>query len=166
MEPVTDTRVGPAQGGRQRCAQDPVRLGALLLQGKWALVRATLKDGRVVGGFFGPGSFAGYTAEIPDLYLERRYVIDPDNDWFGEPVGGTLGLYIRAEEIVSVEFYEAGGPEAIPRWWRRAWSRISNHGATSEQQAGVADAPNSQAGRDLAGRSGASGPDDSAAGAE
>ena len=42
------------------------------LQGRWAYVRATLKDGRVVGGWFGPNSFAGYTAETPDLYLEQR----------------------------------------------------------------------------------------------
>jgi hypothetical protein len=136
------------------------------LQGRWALVRATLKDGRVVGGFFGPDSFAGYTAEIPDLYLERRYVIDPETDWFGEAVTGSLGLYIRAEEIVSVEFYEAGAPEATPSWWHRAWGRIRGHGATSDQEPGVVSAPDSQAGRDLAGRAGTSSPVDGSASAE
>lgn len=79
------------------------------LQGRWAYVRATLKDGRVVAGFFGPSSFAGYTSETPDLYLEQRYQLD-DDDWFDGPAEGSLGLYVRADEIVSVEFYEAGGP--------------------------------------------------------
>ena len=88
------------------------------LQGRWAYVRATLKDGRVVGGFFGPGSFAGYTAETPDLYLERRYQLD-DKDWFDEPASGSLGLYVRADEIVSVEFYDAGEPPPKISWRRR-----------------------------------------------
>jgi hypothetical protein len=87
--------------------------------------RATLKDGRVVGGFFGPTSFAGYTAETPDLYLEKRYQLN-EKAWFDEPAPGTLGIYIRADEIVSVEFYEAGGPPPRLSWWRRTWRRIQH----------------------------------------
>jgi Family of unknown function (DUF6338) len=77
-------------------------------QGKRAFVRVTLKDGRVVGGYFGSGSFAGYTAETPDLYLEQRWELNED-DWFLRSADATLGVYIRAEEIVSTEFYAASG---------------------------------------------------------
>lgn len=94
------------------------------LQDRWAYVRATLKDGRVVAGFYGPSSFAGYTAETPDLYLEHRYALSPDTDWFDGKVEGTLGIYIRADEIVSVEFYDAGSPPPNPPLWRRLWSRL------------------------------------------
>lgn len=101
------------------------------LSNRWAYVRATLKDGRVIGGFFGAESFAGYTADTPDLYLEQRYQLD-EKDWFDGPASGTMGVYIRAEEIVSVEFYEAGAPPPRPRWWRRVRARITAHDAASE----------------------------------
>lgn len=101
------------------------------LSNRWAFVRVTLKDGRVVGGFFGSKSFAGYTADTPDLYLEQRYQLD-HADWFAGPPEGTLGLYIRADEIVSVEFYEAGEAPTRPRWWRRVRARITRHDAAAE----------------------------------
>jgi hypothetical protein len=116
------------------------------LQGRWAYVRATLRDGRVVAGFFGPGSFAGYTAETPDLYLEQRFQLD-DVDWFDQPAEGSLGLYIRADDIVSVEFYEAGGPAPKLSWWRRWTSRI--RGDAGEVQPNAAGAADPEAGRHL-----------------
>lgn len=76
------------------------------LQGRVAFVRVTLQDKRVVGGYFGNKSFAGYTADVPDLFLEQRWVLDPTTDWFVSPAPGSVGLYVRANEIVSVEFYE------------------------------------------------------------
>lgn len=101
------------------------------LKDRWAYVRATLKDGRVIGGFFGADSFAGYTADTPDLYLEQRHQLD-DKDWFDAPAAGTLGVYIRADEIVSVEFYEAGAAPSRPHWWRRAWARLRRDGTLTE----------------------------------
>lgn len=79
-------------------------------QGNLAFVRVTLKDGRVVGGYFGNRSFAGYTADTPDLYLEQRWELN-DKDWFEKPADQSLGVYVRAEEIVSAEFYASGVPE-------------------------------------------------------
>jgi hypothetical protein len=79
-------------------------------QGNLAFVRVTLRDGRVVGGYFGNRSFAGYTADTPDLYLEQRWELN-DNDWFQKPADRTLGVYMRADEIVSAEFYESGVPQ-------------------------------------------------------
>ena len=89
------------------------------LADRTCFVRATLRDGRVLAGRYGDRSFAGYTAETPDLYLEQRWSLD-DNDWFTEPVAGSLGVYIRARDIVSVEFYDDGVPrQPSLAWWRR-----------------------------------------------
>lgn len=127
------------------------------LQGRFAYVRVTLKDKRVVGGFFGPDSFAGYTTETPDLYLERRYELGED-DWFKGPAKGTLGLYIRADEIVSAEFYDAGAPPANPSLLRRLWSKLTGHGAASEQPR-VDSSADPETGRDLPSGTGTSGSD-------
>jgi len=102
------------------------------LSDRTCFVRATLNDGRVVAGRFGDRSFAGYTAETPDLYLEQRWALD-EKDWFAGPVAGSLGVYIRADEIVSVEFYDDGAPR-LPAlaWWRRLkfvlpWVRMPSY---------------------------------------
>ncbi|MGH2878311.1 MAG: DUF6338 family protein [Solirubrobacteraceae bacterium] len=102
------------------------------LSDRTCFVRVTLNDGRVIAGRFGDQSFAGYTAETPDLYLEQRWTLD-ENDWFSEPVKGSLGVYIRAAEIVSVEFYDDAQQRlpALP-WWRRLkylvpWVRMPSY---------------------------------------
>lgn len=127
------------RGGVSPAHKTPSGWEHFFLQGRWAYVRATLKDGRVVGGFFGPTSFAGYTAETPDLYLETRYQLN-DEAWFDEPAPGTLGIYIRADEIVSVEFYEAGGPPPRLSWWRRARRRIGRDGTDAQPKPVDSDA--------------------------
>lgn len=102
------------------------------LSDRTCFVRATLNDGRVIAGRFGEESFAGYTAETPDLYLEERWTLD-ENDWFAGPAAGSLGVYIRAAEIVSVEFYDDGEERLpAPRWWQRLkyllpWVRIGGY---------------------------------------
>jgi hypothetical protein len=137
------------KGGVSPAHQTPSGWEHFFLQGRWAYVRATLKDGRVVAGFFGPGSFAGYSADVPDLYLERRYQLD-EKDWFGDAAPGTLGVYIRADEIVSVEFYDAGQPEARPSMFRRMVDKIRGDAGRPDTDAGSA-AADPQEGRDLAG---------------
>ncbi len=69
------------------------------------MVRATLEDGRVVGGYFGQESFAGYTAQTRDLYLQQRWELDSD-DWFLQPAASSLGLWIDRDAVRSIEFYE------------------------------------------------------------
>jgi Family of unknown function (DUF6338) len=68
-------------------------------------LRVTLKDGRVVGGYFGDGSLAGYSEHAQDLYIAERWSISPENDWFTEAARDTEGLWIARDEIVSIEFY-------------------------------------------------------------
>lgn len=74
----------------------------------FAYLRVTLRDGRVVGGYYGPESFAGYSDQKQDLYLEHRWELD-DDDWFTRQAEGTRGVWLARESIVSVEFYEARG---------------------------------------------------------
>lgn len=70
-----------------------------------ALIRATLSDGRVVGGFYGKPSMAGYTEHTQDLYISERWELD-DDSWFLGPAQSTLGLWLPRESIVSLEVYE------------------------------------------------------------
>lgn len=70
------------------------------------MLRVTLKDGRVVGGYFGDGSLAGYSEHAQDLFISERWSINPENDWFVEAARGTEGLLIARDEIASIEFYE------------------------------------------------------------
>jgi hypothetical protein len=69
----------------------------------WAV--ATMKDGSVIYGYFGPNSFAG--DDPKDIYLEKTY--KPEDNGFGTTEGNYGGL-IMAEQIAAIEFFnDAGG---------------------------------------------------------
>jgi hypothetical protein len=70
-----------------------------------ALVRATLDDGRVVAGYFGEASLAGYSEDTQDLFLERRWELD-DDGWFLRPAPASLGIWLSHKHVVSLEVYE------------------------------------------------------------
>lgn len=70
------------------------------------MLRITLEDGRVVGGFFGDDSLAGYTAHTRDLFIEERWALD-DEKWFKEPVEQSRGLWMAEDQIRSIEAYVA-----------------------------------------------------------
>jgi len=75
------------------------------------MVLATLKDGRVIGGFYGRDSFAAYAKDGRDLYLQQRWTLDSDN-WFEQPANDTHGLWIPTEEVVSLELYDPDDSDA------------------------------------------------------
>jgi hypothetical protein len=66
--------------------------------------RLTMKDGRVIGGYYGEGSFAAYSEEQGDLFLSERWSLDEEH-WFEERAEGTGGLWAAGNEIVSIEIY-------------------------------------------------------------
>jgi len=70
-----------------------------------ALVRLTLDDGRVVGGYFGERSLAAYSDETQDLFLEERWELDQD-DWFIRPAPSSIGVWLSHEHVVSLEIYD------------------------------------------------------------
>ncbi len=75
------------------------------------MIRVTLHDGRVVGGYYGPGGLAGYSEHTQDLFIAERRSLDPDG-WFVEKAVGTQGVWVAHENIASVEFYERPETEA------------------------------------------------------
>jgi hypothetical protein len=77
------------------------------------LVRATLTDGRVVGGLFGAESVAGRAhgaGGSHDVFLEERWTLD-DRQWFtGQRAPGAIGLYLPASSIATLEMYDYPPP--------------------------------------------------------
>ena len=70
------------------------------------LVVATLKTGESVAGYYGPKSHSGYGSQHRDLFLEEKWnIVQGDEGTRLEPVEKTLGLWLAADEIVSVERY-------------------------------------------------------------
>ncbi|MFJ3671423.1 DUF6338 family protein [Streptomyces sp. NPDC090106] len=69
-------------------------------------VRARLKDGAWVGGWFDARSYASGYPHGGDLFLQWSYQMNPDGA-FGPPVAGTAGLYIRVENIDILELVDA-----------------------------------------------------------
>lgn len=69
-----------------------------------AFVRATLTDGRVVGGYYGPGSFATYGEQARDLFISVQWELD-DDAWFVKPAEASLGIWLSKESVVSFEVY-------------------------------------------------------------
>ena len=93
-----------------------------------SLVRATLSDGRVVGGFYDEPSLAGYTEQTQDLYINERWELD-EQGWFVKPAERSLGIWLPKESIVSLEIYDAEDSSSKETrqekrgdsWWSKLW---------------------------------------------
>jgi hypothetical protein len=88
----------------------PTAWDELFRRRKPALVRAVLTDGRIIGGYYGSTSFPGYGEESQDLLLQRRWTLDTDY-WFLERDEASLGLWLSAGSIVSLELYDPPNAE-------------------------------------------------------
>jgi hypothetical protein len=77
-------------------------------------VRVSLTDGRIVGGLYDENSVAGYSQEVPDLYLSRRWDLDEDY-WFLGPADHSLGIWLPRESIASLEIYDIEGMGGLKR---------------------------------------------------
>jgi hypothetical protein len=64
-----------------------------------------LKDGGLVGGYYGEGSYATAFPDEGDLYICAVYSID-ERGRFGPAIPNTNGLLIRKEEYSYLEFFE------------------------------------------------------------
>jgi hypothetical protein len=62
----------------------------------------TLKNGSVIYGLYGPGSFAGSDPERRDLYLVATYRLLQTGDW--APIEDSGGILITADQIATIEF--------------------------------------------------------------
>lgn len=75
-----------------------------------AFVACRLKDGGMVGGFFGSDSFASSAPGAQELYLEEAWKMDENGD-FLERVAGTQGLHVRRDDCWLIEFREEGAED-------------------------------------------------------
>lgn len=67
-----------------------------------AYIRARLTDGTWVGGWYDTRSYAAGYPHAADLYLQWAYQMKPDGG-FGPPVEGTRGIYLRMENVDTLE---------------------------------------------------------------
>ena len=63
-----------------------------------------LLDGKMIGGYYGPNSYAGDFPNDGDIYLEAVYSVDDDGK-FCDPVENTKGLLIRRDQYSYIEFF-------------------------------------------------------------
>jgi hypothetical protein len=69
-------------------------------------IRARLKDGTWVGGWYGTRSYATSYPQPAELFLEAARQMYPDGS-FGTRVNQTAGLHLRASDIDVLEFVDS-----------------------------------------------------------
>jgi hypothetical protein len=69
-----------------------------------------IKDGRVIGGLYGPDSFASSYPEREDIYLEEIWKIDEEGKFLGK-IADTKGLLINADIIEYIELFNINNEE-------------------------------------------------------
>ncbi|MBS0298140.1 MAG: hypothetical protein JSR45_17715 [Proteobacteria bacterium] len=74
----------------------------------WLIVH--LKEGRLVGGYFGENSYATVEPHSGDLYIEELWRLDPEGE-FLEPIAGSKGALFRADDYHWVEVFWDGPSE-------------------------------------------------------
>lgn len=72
-------------------------------EAQFVLLRLT--DGRFIGGYWGPGSYAGAHPNEGDLYISAVYNVDSEGR-FGHPVPDSAGMHIRKDAYTSIEFFK------------------------------------------------------------
>lgn len=78
-----------------------------------AFIRVTLRDGGVIGGYYGSGSFAGYGKQSHDLYLEQQWSMTGDDvQALERPVPWSAGIWVPASEIILIEVYAVSHEQA------------------------------------------------------
>ena len=70
-----------------------------------------LKDGSMIGGYYGPGSFAGAFPHDGDLYISVVYHLDEEG-LFGEPVPDSKGVLLRKEDYDYIEVFDIPANDA------------------------------------------------------
>jgi hypothetical protein len=68
-------------------------------------VRVRLKDGTLVGGFFGSRSYASSYPEAQDIFIEKAWEIDGLGE-FTEPIEGSAGIFVPGTSIETLDVVE------------------------------------------------------------
>jgi hypothetical protein len=72
---------------------------------KSAFILIHLKSGKMVGGYYGKGSYATSYPHDGDLYISAVYQVD-DKGHFKKPMPDTRGLLIRKDEYSYIELFD------------------------------------------------------------
>lgn len=66
----------------------------------WIIV--TLTDDKMVYGWFSTKSFASSDSDERDIFIEKIYSVDENNNWI--EIASSEGIYIPKEQIKTIEF--------------------------------------------------------------
>ncbi|MBR2883394.1 MAG: hypothetical protein IKB93_01255 [Clostridia bacterium] len=66
----------------------------------WVIV--TLIDDKMIYGWFSTNSFASSESDERDLFIEKTYTVDDNNNW--TEATSNEGIYISKEQIKTIEF--------------------------------------------------------------
>lgn len=69
-----------------------------------AFVLVHLSDGSLIGGYWGPNSYAGAFPNDGDIYLEAIYRVDEEGR-FGDAIPHTRGLLLRKDQYSYIELF-------------------------------------------------------------
>lgn len=72
------------------------------IKSEWVLL--TLSDGKNIAGYIGENSFMSSNIEERDLYIDEVYDLNSDGEW--QRRNRTDGVWIKADEIKSIEFFK------------------------------------------------------------
>lgn len=67
----------------------------------WLIV--TLKDGTILGGKYGAGSFASSYPEDPQIFISEQWLVDQEG--FIRKVNDSSGIMILSKDIKTIEFF-------------------------------------------------------------
>ncbi len=90
---------------KARYDETPTAWDALFLRRGSCFIRAKLRSGAWVGGWYGSSSNASAYPQQADLYLESQRHMGADGT-FGQKISGTGGVYIKASDIEVLEILE------------------------------------------------------------
>ncbi|RAV14660.1 hypothetical protein DQP55_08865 [Mycolicibacterium sp. GF69] len=77
-------------------------------------VRVLTKESSWVGGYLGENSFLSGYPESREIFLEQAWLLD-EGGAFVEPVNGSLGVWIRCEDALLVQFLAEAVNEVVAR---------------------------------------------------
>lgn len=63
----------------------------------------TLKDGTILGGKYGAGSFSSSYPEEPQIFISEQWLVDEEG--FIRKVNDSSGIMILSKDIKTIEFF-------------------------------------------------------------
>lgn len=90
---------------------EPTAWDFFFRKGREAYVRVKFATGEQVVGYYGSKSFAAYSKDGRDLYLEDAHAWNPETELPGAEVDATCGVWVNTTYAVQVEFYNGGDGE-------------------------------------------------------